>query len=69
MSYEEKMQELTGIVSRLEGGQLSLEEASKLYARGMELAAQCHTILGQAVLQVQEIPVPEEAQAESAGKV
>ncbi|MBQ8927081.1 MAG: exodeoxyribonuclease VII small subunit [Oscillospiraceae bacterium] len=60
MQYEEKMQELTQIVSRLESGKLSLEEASKLYARGMELAADCHKVLEEAVLQVQEIPVPGE---------
>ena len=28
------------------------------YAEGMELAGKCHTILNEAVLSVQEIPVP-----------
>ncbi len=58
MSYEEMMQRLTEITSRLEREQLSLNEASKLYAEGMELAGKCHTILNEAVLSVQEIPVP-----------
>ena len=35
-----------------------LEEAAKLYAEGMELAGKCHTILNEAVLSVEEIPVP-----------
>ena len=58
MSYEEMMQRLTEITSRLEREQLPLEEASKFYAEGMELAGKCHTILNEAVLSVQEIPVP-----------
>ncbi len=58
MSYEEMMQRLTEITSRLEREQLSLAEAAKLYAEGMELSGKCHTILQEAVLSVQEIPVP-----------
>ena len=58
MSYEEMMQRLSEITSRLEREQLSLEEAAKLYAEGMELAGKCHTILNTAVLSVQEIQVP-----------
>ncbi len=58
MSYEDKMKRLAEITSRLEREQLSLEEASKLYAEGMELSAQCHKILQEAVLSVQEIAVP-----------
>lgn len=59
MSYEEQMKRLTEIVRRLEQEQLSLEEASKLYAEGMELSAGCHKILQEAVLAVEEIRVPE----------
>lgn len=64
MSYEDKMKRLAEITSRLEREQLSLEEASRLYAEGMELSAQCHKILQEAVLSVQEVAVPlgEEAQ-------
>lgn len=58
MNYEEKMKRLAEITSRLEHEQLSLEEASGLYTEGMELSAQCHTILQEAVLSVKEIPVP-----------
>ncbi|MEE5992433.1 MAG: exodeoxyribonuclease VII small subunit [Oscillospiraceae bacterium] len=55
MSYEEKMKRLAEITKRLENEQLSLEEASKLYSEGMELSAECHKILQEAVLQVQTI--------------
>ncbi len=58
MNYEQQMQRLAEITSMLEHEQLSLEEASKLYAEGMQLSTQCHTILQDAVMSVQEIPVP-----------
>ncbi len=58
MNYEEMMQRLAEITARLEQEQLSLEEAAALYAEGMELSAQCHKLLQNAVLSVQEIPVP-----------
>lgn len=58
MSYEEKMKRLTEITCRLEQEQLTLEEASKLYAEGLTLSAECHKILEEAVLTVQQIPVP-----------
>ncbi len=58
MNYEEQMKRLAEITSMLEHEQLSLEEAAKLYAEGMQLSAQCHKILQDAVLAVQEIPVP-----------
>lgn len=58
MKYEEKMKRLAEITSRLEHEQLSLEEAAGLYAEGMELSAQCHKILQEAMLSVKEIPVP-----------
>lgn len=58
MKYEEMMQRLTEIAELLEHGKLSLEEAAVLYAEGMELSAQCHKLLQDAVLSVEEIPVP-----------
>lgn len=58
MNYEEQMQRLSEITAKLEHEQLSLEEASRLYAEGMQLSSQCHKILQEAVMSVQEIPVP-----------
>lgn len=40
-SFESIMEELEDIVSRLQKGDLALEESIKLYSKGMELAAKC----------------------------
>ncbi len=58
MKYEEMMQRLTEIADQLEHGKLSLEESAKLYAEGMTLSAQCHKLLQEAVLTVEEAAVP-----------
>ena len=58
MNYEEMMERLQQVTSRLEREQLPLDEAARLYKEGMELAGKCHEILEKAVLAVQEIPVP-----------
>ncbi len=63
MNYEDSMKRLAEITARLEREQLSLEEAAALYAEGMELSAQCHKILQDAVLSVKEIPVPLDGKA------
>lgn len=59
MSFEEKMKKLVEITTRLEKEQLPLEEASMLYAEGMQLSEECHEILEKAVLTVEQIPVPQ----------
>ncbi len=41
MSFEEAMEKLEDIVSRLEGEKLSLDKALKLYEDGIGLAAKC----------------------------
>ena len=41
MPYEQARDELIGVVQRLEGGGLSLEESLKLWERGEHLAAIC----------------------------
>lgn len=60
MSYEESMKRLAEITRRLEQEQLTLEEATKLYAEGMALSAECHKLLEDAALTVEQIPVPQE---------
>jgi exodeoxyribonuclease VII small subunit len=39
---------LESIVKQLEAGELSLEEALAVYEKGVNLAAQCRKVLGQA---------------------
>lgn len=48
LGYEEARDELVRIVSRLEGGQLELEESMRLWERGEALAAHCSQWLDQA---------------------
>lgn len=57
LSFEEAFQELETVVQRLEGGDLSLEEAIGLYERGMALAHHCSQALDAAELRVQEVAV------------
>lgn len=41
MSFEVKLKELEEIVSKLEGGSLSLEESIVNFEKGMELSKEC----------------------------
>lgn len=47
-SFEENLQELEDIVSRLEQGQSPLTDIVTDYTKGMELSAKCMTALKQA---------------------
>lgn len=48
LSFEEAMEQLERITSRLEEGDVPLEEALEEYKRGMELSALCHSKLKKA---------------------
>lgn len=48
LSYEQARDELVAIVSRIEGGNASLEESMGLWERGEALAAHCQAKLDQA---------------------
>jgi exodeoxyribonuclease VII small subunit len=52
-TYEILYTQLYEVVTRLESGELPLEELLQLYERGVNLAAQCQTLLDQAELRVQ----------------
>ena len=41
MSFEAALKELEGIVSRLEQGEVDLEDSIQLYERGQQLKAHC----------------------------
>lgn len=45
LSYEQARDELVGLVSRIESGQVPLEEAMLLWERGEALAAHCQAKL------------------------
>jgi len=51
--FEEALKELEEIVNRLERGDLSLEEALKLFEEGVKLSRYCHKKLDEAQKKVE----------------
>ncbi|MBK6886884.1 MAG: exodeoxyribonuclease VII small subunit [Tetrasphaera sp.] len=56
LTYEQARDELVGIVARLEGGQVGLEESMTLWQRGEALAAHCTRWLDAAEQTLREGP-------------
>ncbi len=54
-SFEQLYTELEATIEQLEAGNLSLDDALRLYERGMELARQCSQMLDRAELRIQEL--------------
>ncbi|MCL4487907.1 MAG: exodeoxyribonuclease VII small subunit [Chloroflexi bacterium] len=54
-SFEQLFSELEQTVSKLEAGDLSLDESLVLFQRGMELAKKCTEMLERAELRVKEL--------------
>lgn len=54
-SFEKLYAELEETISRLEAGDLPLDESLALFQRGMELAKQCGALLDQAELRIKEL--------------
>ncbi len=55
MNYEESVKRLEEIVSRLEEGNLSLEDSLKLYEEGALLSDKCRKMLSEAKLKITNI--------------
>ena len=55
LTYEQALSELEDLVTTLESGQRSLEEALALFERGQALASYCAGLLDQADLKVQQL--------------
>jgi len=53
--FEEALAELETIVSQLEMGELTLEEALAAFERGQTLASLCGSLLDQAELRLEQI--------------
>ena len=65
-SFEDLYTELETTIEKLEGGNLTLDEALTLYERGMALAKQCGTMLDRAELRIQELaPATDELDADA----
>jgi exodeoxyribonuclease VII small subunit len=55
LSFEDAQKELEAIVSRLEAGELTLNESLALFERGQKLAAHCNKQLEQATLRIEQL--------------
>lgn len=55
LRFEALVDELDGLVQRLESGELALDEALALYERGVKLAVQGDTLLQGAERRVEEL--------------
>jgi len=60
MSFEEAIKELTGIVGKIEQGQIPLQDSLEQYERGMALIKHCRGILQQAEKRIEKIAQEEE---------
>lgn len=57
MSFEDALAELEGIVRRLEGGQVKLDDAILAYERGAQLKRHCERKLNEAQQRVDRIVI------------
>jgi exodeoxyribonuclease VII small subunit len=55
LSFEQAIKKLTDIVSKIEDGQVSLEQSLAQYEQGMELIKHCRGILQKAEKKIEEI--------------
>lgn len=55
LSFEQAIKKLTDIVSKIEEGQVSLEQSLTQYEQGMELIKHCRAILQKAEKKIEEI--------------
>ena len=66
LTFEDTIKELTGIVSKIEQGQISLENSIQQYERGMTLIKHCRQILSKAEERI--VKISEENQTENGGE-
>ena len=55
MSFEDALAELEDVVSKLEGGDVPLDQSLTLYERGAALRARCNALLAEAEEKVETI--------------
>jgi len=59
LSFEQAIKELTGIVEKIEQGDIALQDSLQQYERGMALIKHCQTILKKAEMRIEKISEPE----------
>ena len=57
LSFEEALEQLEDIVSKLEDGSINLEESIEEYTRGVHLKKHCENKLKEATLKVEQITI------------
>lgn len=67
MTFERAMKELESIVSRLERGDVELEESIAIYERGAALKAHCDRLLRQAEAKVEKIALDGDGKPKGTG--
>ena len=55
LSFEDALKELEDIVSKLEGGKVSLEQSIAFYERGEKLKQRCEALLKDAEMRIEKI--------------
>ena len=55
MDFEKKLKNLETIVSKMESGELSLDDSLKNFENGVSIARECHEQLAKAEKKVQEL--------------
>jgi len=60
LSFEQAIKELTGIVGKIEQGEITLGDSLQQYEKGMVLIKHCRTILQEAEKRIEKISGPEE---------
>ncbi|HMB59301.1 MAG TPA: exodeoxyribonuclease VII small subunit [Xanthomonadales bacterium] len=59
--FEKSLTELEGLVSRLESGELSLDQSLECFKRGVELTRHCQAVLDEAQQMVELLASPDAA--------
>ncbi len=63
MNFETALAELEDIVSKLEGGQVDLEQSISIYERGEKLKAHCESLLKKAEARIEKITLSKDGSA------
>jgi exodeoxyribonuclease VII small subunit len=65
LNFEQAIKELTSIVSRIEQGQIPLQDSLEQYERGMDLIKHCRRILQKAEKRIEKISETEQTASEN----
>ncbi len=62
LSFEEAIKELTGIVGKIEQGEIPLQDSLEQYEKGMSLIKHCRAILQEAEKRIEKISKEEDTE-------